>query len=207
MSIHDADLSRRLNDFLSRRQPPKAFAANEKAQAEQFTAYLKALKKYAPQGDNLQDWWTRFLDELGQSSETWAWPSEREVWNACKSASGTSRREGPGDGWKADPVAINLRRLEAGEPMGDFWLWGRGALQLVAAGADRSALRERRIMQAQHMAEVYDQDTVRAKLAELKAKHERAETEVFDTQRRHRELPTIKPKRAFSRDELEALVA
>ena len=207
MSIHDADLSRRMNDFLSRRQPPKAFAANENAQAEQFTAYLKALKKYAPQGDTLHDWWGRFMDELGQSSETWAWPSEREVWNACKAASGNSRREGTGDAWKADPIAINLRRLEAGEPMGDFWLWGRGALQLVAAGADRHALRERRIMQAQHMSEVYDQDTVRAKLAELKAKHERAETEVFDTQRRQRELPTVQPKRAFSRDELETLVA
>ena len=207
MSIHDADLSRRMNDFLSRRQPPKAFAANESAQAEQFTAYLKALKKYAPQGDTLHDWWGRFMTELGQSSETWAWPSEREVWNACKAASGNSRRDGTGDAWKPDPVAINLRRLEAGEAMGDFWLWGRGALQLVAAGADRHALRERRIAQAQQMAEVYDQDTVRAKLAELKGKHERAEADVFEGQRRHRELPSVTPKRAFTRDELEALVA
>lgn len=206
MNLHEADLTHRLNDFLARRQPPRAFSANEKAQTEQFTAYLKALKKYAPNGDGLHDWWGRFLDELGQSSETWAWPSEREVWNAAKAASGPSRGQSTAGAWKADPVAINLARLEAGEPMGDYWLWGRGALQLVAAGADRHALRERRISAAQTMAEVYDADTVRAKLAELKAKHIAAENELHDTQRRHREMPEYAHRRAFTRAQLEALV-
>ena len=206
MNLHDADLTRRLSDFLTRRQPPRSFATNEKAQSDQFSSYLSILRRFAPEGDKLHDWWGKFIEALSEQSETWAWPTEKELRNACKAASGKAQKN-DASAWKPDDVAINLARLQANEPMSDYWLWGRGALQLVAAGADRHALRERRIMQAQHMAEVYDQDTVRAKLAELKAKHERAETEVFDTQRRHRELPTIKPKRAFSRDELEALVA
>lgn len=207
MSLHDADLSKRLNDFLSRRQPPKAFAGNEKAQAEQFMAYLKALKKYAPQGDALLDWWGRFIDELGQSSETWAWPSEREVWNACKAVSGSSRRDAPGDAWKPDSVAINLRRIENGDPIGEFWLWGRGALQLLAAGADRNVLRERRLAHAEALAEMYEPEKVREILAALRVKHEGAQSELQEVQRHKREMPEVSMRRAFTRQQLEDLIA
>ena len=122
------------------------------------------------------------------------------------SASGPVRGQSPGDAWHPDPVEINIRRLEAGEPMGDYWLWGRGALQLVAKGADRHELRQRRISAVQRMAEVYDEATVQAKLAELKAKHSAAENELHDTQRRHRDLPAYAPKRAFTRAQIEGMV-
>lgn len=207
MNMHDADLSKRLTDFLSRRAAPRNIAGNEKAQTDQISAYLGILRRRAPKGDMLHEWWGNFLEALSEVSETWAWPSEKEVWNACKSASGHNRPTASADTWRPDPVAINLGRLERNEPMGEDWLWGQGALRLVAAGADRGALRDRRIRMAQHMASVWGQDDARAKLLELKAKHEAAERAVNDFRRHPRDMPEISLNRAFSDSQIAELVA
>ena len=204
MSIRDADLATRLNDFLDRRNPPKSFSANVRARDDQIAAYLTILRKRAPQGDGLIDWWGRFVEALSEASETWAWPSEKDVWNACKAASQAIRGEG-GDDWRMDPVAVNVGRIARGDPIGDYWLWGRGALQLVAAGADRHALRERRFAHAEALAAIYGPDAVRAKLAELKSKHIAAEGELSDWRER-RDMPATNPRQAFTRQQLEDLV-
>lgn len=206
MSLHDADLSRRLSDFLARRAPPRNMASNTQAQADQIAAYLSILRRRAPQGDALTDWWGKFLDALSENSETWAWPSEKEVRNAIKVAAGATRRDQPGDGWRPDSTAINLARLNAGDPIGDFWLWGRGALQLIAAGADRSVIRQRRFAMAEAMAEIYGYDATRSKLADMRENHHKTEANINDWQRRQREMPEFPDKRAFSREELERLI-
>lgn len=206
MNLHDADLARRLKDFLDRRQPPKSFAGNERARDEQIAAYLTILRRKAPQGDTLSDWWGRFLEALSEASETWAWPSEKDVWIACKNAAGS--RTGPaGDTWKPDAVAINLARIERGELVGEFWLWGRGALQLLAAGADRNVLRERRLAHAEALAEMYEPEKVREILAALRVKHEGAQSELQEAQRHKREMPEVSIRRAFTRQQLEDLIA
>lgn len=207
MNLHTADVSRRLTDFLDRRQAPRSFAANEAAKADQISAYLGILTRAAPPAPALDEWWGRFLEALSDLSETWAWPSEKEIRNACKAISGSARRDQPGDGWRPDPVAINLRRLENGEPIGEDWLWGRAAVRLLAAGADRGVLRQRRLAHAASMAELRSADDVRAKLAVLRARHEEAEAERNDWQRGPYDVAReIQPRRPFTQQQLEEMI-
>lgn len=209
MNLHTADLNRRLSDFLSRRQPPKSFAANETAKVDQVNAYLRIVRKYAPEGDLLHDWWGRFIDALSESSETWAWPSEKEVWAAAKDASKRDKG-GSETAWQPDSVAINLRRLQEGKPIAEDWLWGRNALRLVAAGADRGVMRDRRRGLALAMSDLYGPDEARKRLLVLKARHDSAEAVAADYAAgrvgRH-DLPKAPVKRAFDADELERLIA
>ena len=208
MNLHAADVNRRLTDFLDRRQAPRSFAANEAAKADQISAYLGILTRAAPPAPALDEWWGRFLEALSDLSETWAWPSEKEIRNACKAISGSARRDQPGDAWRPDSVAINLARLNSGEPIGEDWLWGRQALQLVAAGADRHVMRERRIAAAEAMAAIYGPDETRARLAVLKARHEAAEAERGDWQRHPRDTgPMLQRRSPFTRQQLEEMVA
>ena len=91
-TLHTADVSRRLIDFLDRRQPPRSFAANDSAKRDQITAYVSILTRAAPAAPALDDWWGRFLDALSELSDTWAWPSEKEVRSAVKAANADATR-------------------------------------------------------------------------------------------------------------------
>lgn len=207
-NLHHADVTSRLRNFLDRRQPPRSFAGNEAAKSDQLAAYLSILTRAAPAAPALDDWWGRFLDALSELSDTWAWPSEKEVRSAIKAANGSAPRNQPGDAWRPDSVAINLARLNSGEPIGEDWLWGRQALQLVAAGADRHVMRERRIAAAEAMAAIYGPDETRARLAVLKARHEAAEAERGDWQRHPRDTgPMLQRRSPFTRQQLEEMVA
>lgn len=204
MNLHTADLMHRINDYLSRRTPPKNFAADESLKSQQLAEYVNILRRFAPEGDKLNDWWREFMDRLSDESDTWAWPAPKELAKAAKAAGSAVGKAG--ETWKPDSVAINLERLNKGLPMGEDWLWGAGALRLEAAGANRNTMRERRIQMAEAMAEIYPADQVRARLLELKARHEAAR-DYAEAKMESRRDVQIPDKRAFAAGELEALVA
>lgn len=204
MNLHTADLTSKLSEYLARRVPPKGIASDENLKADQMTEYLRILRRFAPEGETFTSWWREFADKLSDEAETWAWPSPKDVARAAKAA-GKAAGSSAGN-WKADSVAINLQRLNDGQPMGEAWLWGAGAIKLEQAGASRHRLRERRLQVAEQMNEIYSPDTVRSRLLELKALHEaaRADAEARkDPQRRETFIPK---KAAFSSDELAGLV-
>lgn len=203
MNLHTADLMRRINDYLSRRTPPKNFSADEDLKSQQLAEYVNILRRFAPEGDKLNDWWREFMDRLSDESDTWAWPAPKELAKAAKAAGAAVGKKG--DTWKPDSVQINLARLNAGEPIGEDWLWGDGALRLEAAGASRQVLRERRIQLANDMARLYPADQVKARLLDLKARHEAAR-DLADAKMELRRDVTIPNKSVFSASELEALV-
>lgn len=203
MNLHTADLTQRLSDYLARRVPPKGIGSDEKLKADQVKEYISILRRFAPEGDKLVDWWGAFIERLADNSETWAWPSPKEVAKSAKAAGEST--VGKKDGWKPDSAAINLARLNSGEPIGEDWLWGAGAMRLEAAGASRHQLRARRIEMAKAMAETYPEEDVKRRLLELKERHEKARAYVDDV-RMGRHQASIPDKRAFTDAELEALV-
>lgn len=192
MNLHIADLTKRLNDYLARRTPPKGIGTDDRLKAEQINEYVAILRRFAPEGDRLNDWWRAFLAKLADESDTWAWPAPKDVARSAKAAGAETKS---GERWHPDSVAINLTRLNEGQPIGEDWLWGRGAMRLEAAGASRVVLRERRLQLAQDMAQTYPEDVVRARLHELKVRHEEARASVDDIQRGHHEAK-IPDKRA-----------
>lgn len=204
MNLHTADLTSKLSEYLARRVPPKGIASDETLKADQMTEYLRILRRFAPEGDTFTAWWREFSDKLSDSAETWAWPSPKDVARAAKAAGSVAA--GKGDQWKADSVAINLRRLNEGLPISEDWLWGRSAIMLEKAGASRHTLRERRLQMARMMADTYPAEQVRARLIELREAHEAARADVDHRAAVKREI-TVPVKRAFDESELEALVA
>lgn len=203
MNLHVHDLTSRLGEYLARRVPPKSFGGDENLKSEQMNEYIRILRRFAPEGDALAAWWRTFADRLSDETDTWAWPSPKDVARAARAAGATAKPAG--GGWRPDSVQINLDRLNAGQPIGEDWLWGRNALRLEAAGASRHVLRQRRVQLAEGMAETHPPDQVRAKLLDLKARHEAARREDEDSQVIRRDA-VIPDKAAFSKSELEALV-
>lgn len=170
-ALHTADLSRRLNDYLARRQPPRSFAADDRRKVDQITAYVDILKRFSPHGDGLDDWWGKFLSALSETSDTWAWPSEGEVSKACKAA---AKQVAVSDAsWQIDPLAVAVRRIENDEPIGDSWLWGANAVMLIRrVGIDK--VQDRRDRLASHLAQVYDVDAARQMVLDLQWRHSEA---------------------------------
>lgn len=171
-ALHKADVARRLNDYLSRRQPPKSFAADDRRKAEQMAAYVAVIVRFAPQTDALDDWWGKLLEALSESSETWAWPSEGDLVKACKSVS-KALKVSAGPEWQVDPLAVAEKRILDDEPIGDSWLWGRSALLLIGrVGAD--PIMRRRDRFASHLASLYGDDEARRILLDLQDRHSAA---------------------------------
>lgn len=171
-NLHTADITRRLNDYLGRRQPPRGFAADDRRKAEQMGAYVNTIRRYAPQGDRLNDWWGSFLSALSEVSDTWAWPTEGDVFKACKAVAKEIPREtsavtGP------DPLNVAERRITEDQPIGDNWLWGRNALLLIAR-VGRDAIQTRRDRHAMNLAETYGDAEARRLLLILEDRHAEA---------------------------------
>ena len=181
MTLHYSEITSRLRAFLKRRTVPVALKAGENAIEDQIKAFVRVIARYAPQDPAAMDqFWAEFESDLGQRNTTWSWPSEGEVGAAAKSAAPGVRQGGGQQGDGIDPVAINLSRIQSGAPISEDWLWGSNALRLIAAGADPAVMRSRRVTLANSMADLYGEDRTRAKLSDLRAKHEAAQQALDD---------------------------
>lgn len=192
-SLHSSDLTRRLGDYLARRQPPKGFAGDDRRKAEQIAAYVGILRRYAPQGDRLDDWWASMLATLAETSETWAWPTEGDLVKACKIIAKDIKR-GESSEFKIDPLDVAEKRIEADEPIGDNWLWGRNALALISrVGVEPILVRRDRF--AGDLARVYGPAEARRMILVLEDRHREAVkiTEETRVGRRH-DIPEVQIK-------------
>lgn len=194
MNLHVADLTHRLNDYLARRQPPKSFGGNDKLKADQVGAYLSILRRFAPEGERLDEWWRGFITRLGEDSDTWAWPTEKEVIKACKAATGDTARKSDSTAFAVDSVKVNVARLRDNQPIGDGWLWGRNALRMMAVGGvSMSEIKERRDSHCADLRDLYGEAAERM-IADLNDRHEHA-IKLADSQASARRLPPSPDKR------------
>ncbi|WP_312529960.1 hypothetical protein [Paracoccus sp. (in: a-proteobacteria)] len=192
-ALHKADIARRLNDYLSRRQPPKSFGSDDRRKAEQMAAYVSIITRFAPSGDRLDEWWGKMLESLSESSDTWAWPSEGDLVKASKAVSKVLK-VASADGWAVDPLAVAEARIQNDEPIGDNWLWGKNALLLIArVGVDQ--IMRRRDRMADHLARTYGDDVAREALLGLQERHSAA-VKAAESERhaRHTDIPEVKVK-------------
>lgn len=132
--LHKQAVAARLNRFLSRRSMPRAIEGREQAIADELDALVATVARYAPQQqDALADWWPKFESDLGERNITRSWPSEGEISASCKAVTATPIRR-PANGDEVDPEKINANRIREGLPVGDSWVWGRGAADLIRGG-------------------------------------------------------------------------
>lgn len=77
---------------------------------------------------------------------------------------------------RIDPVLIAAKRLRSGEPVGEGTLWGVTALAMIDRGlVSEQQINERRRMLASRLRATYGSEAAERMLADLEARHERAQ--------------------------------
>lgn len=183
MNMHDADILGRLKRFLERRTMPKSLDGKPQAMADELAAMTRIISRSANKSD-FGAWWNRFEADLGERNTTRSWPSEGEVSASCKAVSNYAGNRIAEQG-SFDPCTITAKRIAANEAIGDEWIYGRRALELVEKGlATEGDLRPYRSALFFRMKDQWGADVAREREAELIRRHDDAET----GQRRHRSV-------------------
>lgn len=132
MNLHTADVTARLKRFLTRRSVPKSLDGKPDAMADQVAALARLIQGYAPRDpEALSAWWPRFEALVGQEADLY-WPTEKQIAVAAKALAPVSsvRPREEGDISCAEAAA---KRMNAGEAVGEDWLYGRGACEMIEA--------------------------------------------------------------------------
>ncbi len=174
--MRDDFLAAELEAYLNRKAVPTSLHNKPQAQAAEIAALLGALNRYAPKGSKAEFWGRveRYLDERSTSR---AWPTVGELVGACKECRPSEKGETEhrlGDA-AVDTYAVHARRISEGEAVGDEWLYGRLALELVERGlATEARLNQYRSGLYFKMKETWGEEKARWKEDEYKARHEAA---------------------------------
>ena len=197
MSMHESELTMRIGRLLQRKEPRAKIRDNVQALKDETAALVGALRRNCPaKGDALVDWWERFEAAIGEACGDF-WPNEKHVIAACKVASQSmpKTRDTTG-GWVLDPYAINGRRMENREPVGENYLYGQDACELIARGlVTRETMEAYRKGAYWARRNLYGREKADAWEAEQKARHESAKSWFRDSERSMRDV-TPPDKRA-----------
>lgn len=190
MSIHDSELTMRIGRLLQRKEPRAKIRDNAQALKDETSALVGAVRRNCPaRGDDLIDWWERFEVAVGEACGDF-WPNEKAVIAACKTASQAmpQMRDMTG-GWVLDPEAIAARKMQAGEAVGENWLWGQDACRIIAKGLiDEATMRAYRSGAFLARKAVHGEAAALAWEAEQKAKHDDARKWFRDSDRSMRDV-------------------
>lgn len=182
MNLHSADIAGRLRRFLDRRQAPRRVEGKPQAEADEVSALVSTVERNAPRGaDALAAWWPGFERELGESG-TGLWPTEKEIRDAAKAAN----RTGP---QSAAPVfdrhEINAKRMSKGEAVGEYYLYGREAVEMIRRGlVDEPTMKRYRSAAFFARKDVQGEAAALKWEAEAKERHEAAKLMLRDTARK-----------------------
>ena len=195
MSLHEADLKARLVRYLDRRQMPRRLEGKGGAMEDEMRALVAALARVAPRSaDRLADWWPHFEAALGEIATGGLWPTEREIRDAAKMVGSIAPQVAVAPEPKSEHQII-ADRMARGEPVGEGWLYGRAACELI-----RQRMVDQETMSAYRSGaffarkDTYGQEAALAWEAEAKAKHEAAK-EAFRDDTPHHGPVSVEAKR------------
>ncbi len=146
MSLHEHDLKARLTRFLDRKQMPRRLEGKDAAMADEVAALAGALARNSPRTPAaLAAWWPIFEARLGEICGS-MWPTEKEIRDAASQATKAAPKVAVSDtGPDMRDIAVTARRMQAGGPVGESFLWGRMAVEMIAEGLiDRDTMQRSR---------------------------------------------------------------
>lgn len=195
------EIAKLFTEWLDRYAPPLHLRDKPQAAQAEIDALIGVLLRMAPQTD-YAPFIRAVTEKLDFTMKVRTWPSVQELGAACSNA----RKEMPrpielsGDAVDMSPEAINSRRMMSGQPVGEGWLYGRLACDLIAKGiVTREVMERYREGAYRARAELYDVETADRWLAEATERHEAAR----ELYRRRHEAPqkrviTLPRKSVFS---------
>ncbi|NBT33510.1 MAG: hypothetical protein EBT13_16865, partial [Rhodobacteraceae bacterium] len=160
-------------------------------------ALLSVLLKFAPKSE-AGPWVRNALDKLEYQMKTRAWPTKGELGAVCSNLRKEAPRiDGDATGPDMTPEAINGRRMMKGEPVGESWLYGVLACELIAGRhVDEATMTAYRSGAFFARREMYGDEAAKAWEADAKARHEAAKASFRDkTLPSHRRRPSVNVNR------------
>lgn len=184
MTARNHHIKAELSRWLERLQVPRRLEGNDENMAT-FAAKLIRLTERSLPNDGYTDLLADALDSYEEGEGGHRWPSMSE-WAAALSgamqAAGVKAPE-----WKPDRVQIAADRINAGDAVSEYWLFGGPSQQLLRHGVSKDRLDQYRQAAFQARGEAYSQEAAEAWAAEIKSKHaagieaERQERQDFAT--------------------------
>lgn len=134
--LQKAEITAIFTRWLERYAPPASIRENARAQQDEVEALLGALLRFSPRSE-AGPWVRRVLDRLEYQMKTRAWPTKAEIGDVCaklrrEELSAAPARNEASQG--LSPVEVAARRMQKGEAVGEGWLYGRNAVELIASG-------------------------------------------------------------------------
>ena len=125
----------KLSNFLQRLNPPKAMQSNAEAQKEEITDLYSRIIKLAPSRE-YTEWWKDFTEHLLSNAIARTWPTIRELNEAAKAIAPNRPQfiDEASQHWCIDEYSINAKRINAMEPVAEYWVNGKGAKELIRRG-------------------------------------------------------------------------
>lgn len=134
MNLRAAEIAKQFQEWAERLTPPQGIKNNPKAMQAEWDALLKVLLKFAP-SDGYHGWVAEALERCGMNLKTRAWPTINELGAACANYRKESRSGGTHEPMAMrDTYQINADRIHAKTPVGDGWIYGVNAVELITRG-------------------------------------------------------------------------
>ncbi len=177
MNSREQWLSDSLQRYLDRRSIPQGLRDKTRAIADEAAALVKSLLRCAPK-QGYQEWWDEFSERLAEDAQTRAWPTEGEIKKAAIATPAQRQSHHTPADWTLDPMRVNEKRILAGEPVGEDWIWGRNAFLLVRETAvTEDMLSGYRQRQDAEFRDLYEPHVAERMMSERRAKHAAANAE------------------------------
>lgn len=174
MSLHHADIASKLKRFLDRRQLPKRLEGKPQAEQDEIAALVTCIARYAPHHD-LFGWWQKFEAAIGEAGSGSLWPTERDVREAASALKPVQSKAALQEADREQELAIIGKRLAEGDHVGEGWLWGRQAVDLIRRGlVDEPTMRKYRSSAYFSRKATYGADAAQKWEADAKQRHQDA---------------------------------
>jgi hypothetical protein len=191
--LRTSEISGLFTRWLERRSPPAQIRENERAQQDEALSLIGAILRFAPHS-GYSEFTVKALDQIECEMRARAWPTKGELVDVCA----TLRREidarrtdlSAGDR-DMSPAAIAARKMLAGEPVGEGWLYGTDACELISKRLiDEATMRRYRSGAYAARRAIFGDDAAQSWLLDREAAHEAAKAarRAKDDVRYHRDV-------------------
>ena len=121
--------------LLARLNAPRAVVGNEDATKDEALFIIKKVQNLAPTKD-YTEWFEAFKEELLNNLETRSWPTGKHMSNAARAIAPKRPqfRDDTAEKYRPDPLKINANRIKNKEDVGDNYITGTMADQMLRLG-------------------------------------------------------------------------
>lgn len=125
-------ISEKFRKYLMRRITPDALGSKELADIE-LNALVGVILRFAP-STIFDQWYSLFEQILGESMKHRYWPTEGEIAEAARSVRFTPTEYEKRSFSEFDPLGIAQKKMNRGDPVSDYYIFGGGADLLQSRG-------------------------------------------------------------------------